>query len=340
MKLSFSLVPDTNNIADYLETIRMAEAAGIDRVWTPDQGFMSDPFIPIGLAGAATTKIDLGLGITSVFMRHPMQIARAAGTLSNLTNGRFTLGLGAGEKVRIRDAVGAPGGGFVPMTRTAIDVMRRLMAGEKVSVETEAFSLHNTELEFKVSHRVPIHVATTAPAAFRMAGECADGVIIGDVSDPGIIRQIIGWVKEGAAEAGRDLDDFEFIAWTSTILTDDAATTREQLRRPVAGTALVGMNKDTRALFGVNPEHVPLIKDARRNPDAPLPEDAITDEMIDALALVGTPQQVADRIAALGEAGITMLGFRMPVAMARHVDLPENVRRIAREVVPLVRKEG
>ena len=334
MKLSFSLVPEATDLPGYVETIRQAEADGFDLIWTPDQGFMADPFIALGLAGAATTRARLGLGITSVFMRHPMQIARAAGTLANLTGGRFVLGLGAGEKARIRDRIGAPGGGFVPMTAAGIDALRALFAGETVTARTEAFVLDGVGLEFAVRHPVPIHIATTAPAAFRMAGAQADGVIVGDVSDPEIMERIVGWIREGATSAGRPADAVEVIAWTGTILTDDPAPIREAMRRPVAGTALVGMHAETRRLFGIDPDHVPLIKAARRDPAAPLPPDAITDETIDRLALIGTPEQLAARIGALAEVGVTMMGFRMPVALRRHVDFAANVRALAREVRP------
>lgn len=334
MKLSFSLVPEATDLPGYVETVRRAEADGFDLIWTPDQGFMADPFVALALAGAATARAGLGLGITSVFMRHPMQIARAAGALANLTSGRFVLGLGAGEKARIRDRMGAPGGAFVPMTAAAIDTLRRLFAGETVTAETEAFALHGAGLEFAVQHPVPIHVATTAPEAFRMAGAQADGVIVGDVSDPEIMERIVGWIREGAAGAGRPAGAVEIVAWTGTILTDDPAPIRAAMRRPVAGTALVGMHRDTRALFGIDPDHVPLIKAARRDPSAPLPDDAIPDATIDRLALIGTADQVAARIGALAEVGVTMMGFRMPVALRRHVDFAANVRALAAEVRP------
>lgn len=334
MRLSFSLVPDPARIGEYVTAIREAEAAGFSMVWTPDQGFMSDPFVPIGIASQATSSIELGLGITSVFMRHPMQIARAAGTLSNVSGGRFVLALGAGEKARIRDAIGAPGGGFVPMTREAIAVIRKLLAGEKVTAEHEAFSMAGAGLEFTVDHNIPIHVATTAPDAFRMAGECADGVIVGDVSDPSVMKQIVAWIGEGAASANRDMKDIEIVSWASTIVTDEPDEIRRRMRRPVAGTALVGMNRQTRALFNVDEAHIPAIKNARRNPDAPLPDNAITDEMIDGMALIGSADKINERISQLSDVGVTMMGFRMPVALRSYVDFPENIRKISKEIVP------
>ena len=182
MKFSFSLVP-SSPIAKFGDVIAQAEYWGYDLAWVPDQGFMQDPFVALSYLTTRTEKISLGIGITNPYQRHPIQMARAAATLVDLRPGGFKLGLGAGEKRRIRDRVGAPTGPFIDTISTTMRVLRDLFAGERVTVSNEVFSLDDVALEMKDPPQVPIFLATTHPDAFRAAGKYADGVIVGDVSD-------------------------------------------------------------------------------------------------------------------------------------------------------------
>ena len=86
-----------------------------------------------------TRSISLGVGITNPYQRHPIQIARAAVTLSDLRPGGFILGLGAGEKRRIRDRVGAPAGAFIDTISSTMQVLRDLFDGKKVSISNSFF---------------------------------------------------------------------------------------------------------------------------------------------------------------------------------------------------------
>ena len=104
MRFSFSLVPSPP-MAAFGDTIARAASWGYDLAWVPDQGFMQDPFVALSYLTTRTEKIALGVGVTNPYQRHPVQIARAAAALADLRPGGFILGLGAGEKRRIRDRV-------------------------------------------------------------------------------------------------------------------------------------------------------------------------------------------------------------------------------------------
>tara|TARA_E500000331_G_scaffold352412_1_gene400954 strand:+ start:839 stop:1348 length:510 start_codon:yes stop_codon:yes gene_type:complete len=169
MKFSFSLVP-SSPIAKFGDVITQAEDWGYDLAWVPDQGFMQDPFVALSYLTTRTEKISLGVGITNPYQRHPIQIARAAATLADLRPGSFKLGLGAGEKRRIRDRVGAPTGPFIDTISTTMQVLRDLFAGERVTVSNEVFSLDDVALEMKELPQVPVFLATTHPDAFPCGG--------------------------------------------------------------------------------------------------------------------------------------------------------------------------
>ena len=73
----------------------------------------------------------------------------------------------------------------------------------------------------------------------------------------------------------------------SDIVTEDRNTAIGDLRRPVIGSAINGMHKQTRELMGVEPAHFPIIRAAKFDPVAVLPPDAIPDDMVDRFAIVG-----------------------------------------------------
>ena len=335
MKFSFSLVP-SSPIAKFGDVITQAEDWGYDLAWVPDQGFMQDPFVALSYLTTRTEKISLGVGITNPYQRHPIQIARAAATLADLRPGSFKLGLGAGEKRRIRDSVGAPTGPFIDTISTTMQVLRDLFAGERVTVSNDVFSLDDVALEMKDPPQVPIFLATTHPDAFRAAGKYADGVIVGDVSDPAVMSQIIGWIREGAEAEGRDMKDISVVAWCASIVADDREAVIEHLRRPVIGSAINGMHKVTRGMMGVAPEHFPQIRAAKFDASLSLPEGAIPDDMVDRFAIAGPVDYCAERIRALRDVGVDTMGFRMPVALTQTYDFETNLRRLIHDVVPLV----
>lgn len=333
MRYSFSFVPDSREFEGFEGIIDQAEADGFDIVWTPDQGYMVDPFVALTLAARRSSRLQLGLGITSPFMRHPMQIARAAAALANLSDGRFVLGLGAGEKARIRDPIGAPNAPFLGVLDDTFTTFRQLFAGQRVTVSNDAFSLQDVGLEMAVNRAVPIYLATTAPSAFRSAGAHADGVIVGDVSDPETMAQIVAWVEEGALAAGRTLADIDIVAWVATIVMDDLEGIWGPLRRRVVGTALSSMSKPTRRRLGVDEANIPQILAARRNDEIALPQEILSDELVHRVSLVGTATSIATRIAALEAVGVTTMGFRMPVALQDRISFAENVRRLTQDVM-------
>ena len=335
MKYSFSLVPSPP-LAAFGDTIARAENWGFNHAWVPDQGFMQDPFVALAYLMSRTQEISLGVGVTNPYQRHPIQIARAAAALADLRPGGFVLGLGAGEKRRIRDRVGAPGGPFIETISTTMQVLRDLLDGKRVSVSNSVFEIDDVALEIARPAPVPIHLATTHPDAFRAAGAHADGVIVGDVATPEVMSEIIGWVREGAQSRSRNPHDISIIAWCATIVTDDRGAVREHLRRPVIGSAINGMHRETRRLMGVDPHHFPHIRAAKFDPSLALPDGAIPDDMVDRFAIAGPPDYCAERIKALRDVGVDMMGFRMPVALTGSYDFETNLRRLMETVVPLV----
>lgn len=334
IELSFSLVP-SYPLARYVDVIAQAAGQGFDRLWVPDQGFHRDPFIALATVGVRVDALDLGMAVTNVFTRHPVQIARAAAALGELRPGGLALGLGAGER-RVRDAIGAADARFVEVTRDGIVAMRRLFAGETVTMQNDAFALKGVKLEFTPSGRVSFYVASTARSAFRMAGAVADGVIIGDIADPTAIRSVIADVHGGAREVGRDPHSVKIVCWTTTVCTDDRNSVVELMRRRLLPVTIATMSEYSRNLVGVNMQIYNAAAQALKD-RAAVSREALGDELVDRVALVGSPRRIAERIFELEAAGVDMIGMRMPGALLGLVAFEANLERLGTEVAPVVK---
>lgn len=335
MKFSFSLVP-SYQLSRYVDVVAgVTVERGFDQLWVPDQGFHRDPFVALAAVASQLKRMELGIAVTNFFTRHPVQVARAAAALGELHPRGIALGLGAGER-RVRDAIGADRGRFVEVTRDGIVAMRRLLAGETVSMKNEAFAIEGVKLEFAPSGHVSFYVASTTRSAFRMAGAVADGVIVGDVADPEAMRSVIAEVHAGAREAGRNPDDVSIVSWTTTICTEDAPVTFELMRRRLLPSTIGTMSEYSRSLVGVDQDTFAAVSEAFKQ-RTPISASALDDQIIDRVALVGSATRIAERLRALEAVGVDRIGMRMPGALLGLLDLDANLMRLSNELMPMMR---
>ena len=335
MEFAFGLVP-TSDLESYSRLIAQAEQWGFDTAYVPDQGFHRDPFVALAHLASTLSKIRLGVAVTNPYTRNPVQIARAAGALADLSQGRFILGLGAGEVGGLRDKLGAPRAPFLPVVETAIQAMRDLLDGQMVTAESPAFTVRDVGLEFETPHRIPMYLATTAPGGFELAGRLADGLILADVTDPNIIKQCLQSVAKGADESGRALKDIAVVTWITTIVTDDAAATRDHLRRVMAMT-VCAFHRELRQMLGIDDGRRAELQDALEHTSGPFSPDLFPDSLFDQVAIVGNAGHCGEQIRAIEAAGSTQYSVRMPAAAAALVDYGTNLLNIAEGVIPSFR---
>jgi 5,10-methylenetetrahydromethanopterin reductase len=335
VELAFSLVPK-QDIRAFGDAIVQAEALAYSTAWVPDQGFHRDPFIALGHAATRTSRIALGLGVTNPYTRHPAMIARAAATLAEMSDGRFWLGLGAGDRRSLRNRLGAPAGAFLPAARAALVAFRDLFDGREVTVDTPVFRMTGVRLDIVPHHAVPLYLATTDPNGFRLAGELADGLILGDVCDPGVVRQVAEGLRAGAREAGRDPARLRFVSWITVVVTDDVSTAKGMLRRAVA-SSIVGMVPAFHRLLSLDGGAVDRIREAYLGDVIPFPEALLPDTILDKFAVIGPPSVCLERIRSLGNAGATQVVVGMPGDLAKVFDLRSNLAAVANGILPHVR---
>lgn len=189
IKLGYKLMSEEHGPSDLVRNATRAEQAGFDFAaisdhffpWLEEQGHAAFAWSVLGAVANATGSMGLMTAVTCPIMRyHPAIIAQGAATLGLLSGGRFTLGLGAGERLN-EHVVGAgwPGiGERHERLAEAVDIIQGLLAGELTNYRGRYFQLDHARLFDRPSRKPPVIMAAGGPEAARLAGRKADGLIV------------------------------------------------------------------------------------------------------------------------------------------------------------------
>jgi G6PDH family F420-dependent oxidoreductase len=213
MQIGYKLASEAFGPNEIIRQAVRAEEVGFDFVemsdhfhpWLDVQGHSSFTWTVLGAVAARTDRVGLVTGVTCPTMRyHPAIIAQAAATLALVSGGRFTLGVGAGE--RLNEHVVGRGFPAVAqrhaMFREGLEIIRLLWQGGYRSYEGRYLQLEDARV-FDLPERLPeIAVAAGGPAAARIAAELGDALFATE-PDPDLVREYreAGGRGAGYAEA-------------------------------------------------------------------------------------------------------------------------------------------
>jgi 5,10-methylenetetrahydromethanopterin reductase len=320
---------------------RLAERTGYDFLWLADERFFREVYASLTLCALRTERIKLGPCVTDPYSRHPALTAMAIATLDEISGQRAVLGLGAGVSGFRELGIGRAQPAIA--MREAIELIRRLLAGETVSYRGRRIAFDEGRLDFTpIRSHVPIYVASQRPAGCRTAGRMADGAIMqGCVAEP-LLRFFRQMVTEGAQQRGRDPSTVDLVARINVCVDDDPHAAREAMK-PAIARSLVSQAPDfftfTQAGLRVPPT---LREQASALPYThdPAPLRALTAEIpaefVEALTLAGPSAKVAAEVTRLAHGGITQF-IVAPVAPDGRIEAA--IERFQTEVMPCVRRE-
>ncbi len=197
-----------------------AEGAGFDSVWTSDHfqpwrhtdGHAPNALVWLGAASQATKRVVLGTSVlTPSFRYNPAIVAQAFGTLGVLAPGRVILGVGTGEslnEVPVGVAWPEQSERFARL-KESVQLIQALWRGERLTIEGEYYRVANATIYDRPAEPLPVYIAASGPAAARLAGRIADGLICTSGKGAELYTDVLlPGVVEGAEKAGRDLSTF------------------------------------------------------------------------------------------------------------------------------------
>jgi len=299
MKLDMFFPPfvPPSQVADYAKA---AEKMGFDGVWTAET--QHDPFITSALIAANTENIKIGTGIAVSFARSPNTIAHQAWDLSELSGGRFILGLGTQVKAHIEKRFGMewpekP----IKKFREQINAVRAIWdsweTGERIRFRGEYYKLTLSSPFFtpaRIEHpNIPIYIAGVNTGMARLAGGAADGFQVHPFHTPKYLSEVlIPAIEQGAEKAGRKPEDIKLVVNAFAAIDQ---TDREMSRQQIAFYASTPSYRKVMALHGWEETAVQLSALASKQEWFAM-SPLISDEMLETFAVVQPLEKLADAL--------------------------------------------
>ncbi len=279
------------------EVAARADAGGVDELWVIEDCFYTAGISLAATALAVTERLQVGLGILPAVGRNSAIVAMELATLAGLAPGRVIGGLGHGVQSWMAQ-IGARQPSPVTALEEVLTAVRRLLAGETVTTAGRFVTLDDVTLDRPPHPPPPVLAGVRGPVSLAMAGRCADGLVLAEMTGPTAVREAI------ASAAARHR--FEVVVYSAMSIDDD----RRAARRAVAGWIVelveAGAPPGLRANAFYD-ELAGLV--GRRGVDA---VDDFPDDWWPHLGAIGTPDDVAAHLEALADAGATTIACFLP----------------------------
>jgi probable F420-dependent oxidoreductase len=274
-------------LSEHGEHVKRAEAAGYTDLWSGETNG-PDGFTPLALSAAWTERARLGTGIVGVFQRGPALLAQEAAALADASGGRFVLGIGSSSDRIVEGWNRIPFEKPLSRVRESVDFLRTALAGERTET--------GFKLETAPAHRVPIVLAALRGKMLELAVERADGAFTNFLPLAGL-PQVTAQL-EGAPEG------FELLCRFFCLFGE-----REQVeplaRFMFSSYITVPVYTEFFRWLGYGERIEPMLEawsaGDRKAAAAAAPWEAIEDTFV-----LGTPEQMRERLAAFVEGGVTL----------------------------------
>jgi probable F420-dependent oxidoreductase len=283
-----SLVTSSGGPAELAEAARLAEEAGFESVWATEF-YDRSATVALAAMAQATTNIELGSAIAYAFGRTPVVLAAEARDLDELSGGRLTLGLGTGTRRMQQDWHGLDGEHPASRMEELVPLLRRLWKLHEGPIEHEGrFYRLNVKPtappRAPVRDQIPIFMAGVNRRMIEGAGKVADGLVGHPLFTPDYVSQVARPALDGAPIAG----------YITTSVSEDSEQARRDAAAIIAFNSTVKTYRAVHEVSGFAPQ-AEAVREAWSRGDFSGMAAAVTDEMIDAIALAGTPEEVRDR---------------------------------------------
>jgi 5,10-methylenetetrahydromethanopterin reductase len=318
--------------------VRLCEVLGYDVLWYANEKFYRDPYVGLAVAALSSHRLKLGTFIADPYSAHPALTAVAIASLDELSDGRAVLLLGAGGTGL--DRLGIERRRPARAISEAITVIRRLLAGETVSFEGEIVRLNGVRLAFAARPNIPIYVASRGDRVLAVSGEKADGVMVATYATRRGLQHALSRVEDGARRAGRRLSDLALVSRVDGWIDEDRQRARAALR-PMVARMLAASYPDrsfVRAAGVEIPAELESVAAHRDRGRASAAADLVPDSLVDAFTWAGTANEVAQKVAALADLGITGVTFMPHPPPGESVE--KGIRAFATEVLPRAAAAG
>ncbi|MFI9756540.1 LLM class flavin-dependent oxidoreductase [Streptomyces sp. NPDC051963] len=326
MRTSTTIEASGGSWPETVDFVTEAEKLGLNICWVAE-AWGSEAPSPLGYLAARTERMLLGSGIIQLATRTPMAIARAAITLSQISEGRFLLGLGPSGPQVIEGLHGVSFDRPLSRMRETVEIVRQAVAGEKVSYSGREFQIplpggdakpgaksnaKAMRLSMRAEHDIPIYLATLSPKMLRLTGEIADGWLGTSFVPEGAKEAYFDHLDAGLAASGRSRADFDICQGAEVAFAEDEDALRTMVadRKKELAFSLGGMGSASTNFYNNAysrqgwADVAAEVRERWQAGDRDGAAELVTDEMVLATTLIGTEDMVRNRLRVWRDAGI------------------------------------
>ena len=300
---------DNNDDSDLIAVAQAADRLGYHSFWT-GESWGRDAFTVLTMLACHTERIGLGTGIVTVYSRTPGLIAQSIASLDCISGGRAILGLGSSGRIVIEDWHGVKFDYPVSRTREYIEIVRMALAGGRVNYDGRFYQLKRFRMGVApVQERIPIYIASLGQRNLELTGELADGWLpIWTHSEK--LPEIKEPLLAALTAAGRQPGEMTTAPQILSCASDDEETVANAIRQARAHMAFYigGMGRyyyDLFCRYGYQAEG-DAVRRAWAEQDRAAAAEAITDEMVDSITAIGTPDECRRKMDRFRANGVDM----------------------------------
>lgn len=317
---------------DLAKRFKTAEALGYDIAGLPHIAGR-DALATLAMITPQLTRMQTATGIVPIWTRTPVAMAQEIATIHEGTGGRFLAGLGIGHKDLVEHWHGTPFHHPLAAMRDYLTIVRTALREGSVSYDGEVYRAHFGFLGF-TPQDVPLLVGGLGPKMLELTGELADGAILWMSSQAHIRDVVMPHLAIGAVRAGREASAYDVFACMFAAPGPDRASGRDAIRRQLLAYVQLPFYRNMLVAsgFAADLEHFDAhIGDG----DLPSALAALSDAMIDEIAVTGSAEEIADTLRGFRNAGCTIPGIGVVGGYEGYAGTEASLRAVmdARELV-------
>ena len=305
------------------------EKEGFYCALVPEFGNQRD-IIALSALGAAETK-SIKLGLFSIpYLKHPAMLASAVATIDEISNGRAFMILGLGGFMALKSLGIKTWEQPLATLRESAKIVRDLFNNRGVDFDGKMYSPKGARLGFTANKDIPIFIgAMTGEKILNLAGEVADGVLLAGPYGE-YTKDIIGKVKKSAENTGRDPDKVKIAMDIVYLCYEDGEKAIETIKPFIAKEILM----DPRLRPAADAEGIHMVELENALQRGETGADLITDEIVDAFAVAGSPDYCVKRFRELEKMGVDIGIPYSPWALVPPEPLRDKIKMLGEQILP------
>lgn len=302
--------PREEDPATLIDCVRRAEAMGLDQFWLVEDCFYNSGIAQVAMALAATERIKIGMGINPAVARNAAFLAMEYATLANAFPGRFIGGIGHGV-AEWMEQIGAKPKSWLGSIEEITRAVRQILTGESVNAHGQYVQLDRVQLYRAPEVVPPVLLGVQSEKSLRLAGLCADGIILAGNATPEYVEWARDLMNQGRIDSGRD-GNGQVVVFVNSLVSDASPeSARAVMREHIATDHAQGFHP-TMALTPFGAEMGRLVEQG----GADALRAQMLDEWIDQMSVTGSIQDARAAITRIGNAGADAVVLSPPAGVS------------------------